>query len=263
MTDWQGIADGGYPAPADADLDVLAAELATALAEPDPHVRDGAAYAVLAHWIRAGVLDGQLRWLGDQMADRFTDPRVQARTFAPLVLAWVIERGTFDERWVRAFMDWYPGEIDLRGHDEHLGWLHAVAHGADLLGVLGRHPQVRPDLMLGLATRRMLAPTTFVWRDAEDDRLACALALTLTRADITDTESAAWLEPVEREFAAGEPGPVPPFASNAMRTLRMLYLLADRGVLGEPDGEVLRLTHRAAVLDALARTLAEVCWFLG
>jgi hypothetical protein len=248
MTDWQQIADTGYPPPAGADLDRLAAEFAD---------------AVLARWIRDGALDGQLRWLGDQMAGRFADPRLQARTFAPLVLAWVIERGAFDEQWVQAFAAWYPAETDLRGYDDRLGWLHAVAHGADLLSVLGRHPRVRPDTMLALASARMLAATDFVWRDTEEDRLAHALALTLARPDITEAESTTWLEPVERDFAAGEPGPVPAFASNTMRTLRTLYLLADRGVLAEPDGEVLRLPHRTAVLDTLARTLAEVCWFLG
>jgi hypothetical protein len=44
-----------------------------------------------------------------------------------------------------------------------------------------------------------------------------------------------------------------------MRTLRMLYLLADRGLLAPggngPPGTV---THREAVLDALAATLAIV-----
>lgn len=263
VTDWQQIVDAGFAVPPGADLGSLAASLSEALADPDPEIRDGPAYRVLSRWIRDGVLDGQLGSLGDQMAGRFADSRVQARTFAPLVLAWVVERGAFDQQWVRAFQDWYPRESDLRGYDQRLGWLHAVAHGADLLGVLGRHPQVPPALMLGLAARRMLAETEFVWRDAEDDRLGYALALALTRPDISTTESAAWLEPIERAFAAGEPGPVPPFASNTMRTLRMLYLLADRGVLAKPDGDVLPLRHRSAVLDAVARTLAEVSWFLG
>ena len=93
---------------------------------------------MLATWIERGELDGQLDWLGAAMADRFADPQVQARTFAALILAWVVERGRYDEHWARAFTAWYPAETDLRGYDPELGWLHAVAHGADLLGVLGR-----------------------------------------------------------------------------------------------------------------------------
>jgi hypothetical protein len=263
VTDWQRIADADFGVPDGASRDALAAELAGALADPDPRVRDGAAYAVLATWISRGEFDGQLPWLGAAMAERFADAQVQARAFAPLVLAWVTERGGYDEHWVRAFADWYPAETDLRGYDTELGWLHAVAHGADLLGVLGRHPQVQPESMLRLGARRMLAGTDVVWRDQEDDRLAFALALTLTRPELTAAQSTGWLVPIDERFAAGEPGPVPAFASNTMRTLRMLYLLADRGVRSEPAAAPLTLTWRADVLDRVAHTLAAVAWFAG
>jgi Protein of unknown function (DUF2785) len=263
MTNWQQIADSAFAVPVGADADALARELAEALADPDPVIRDGAAYSVLATWIRIGVLDDQLASLGAAMAARFADRRIQARAFAPLVLAWVVERGGFELGWVDAFEAWYPAEADLRGYDSELGWLHAVAHGADLLGALGRGGQVEPGRMLNLAARRMLAETEFVWRDQEDDRLAYAIALTLTRPELSGPASTSWLVPVAAKFAAGEPGPVPPFASNTMRTLRMLYLLADRGVRPEPDAAALSFTHRGAVLGQLADTLAQVAWFTG
>ena len=263
MTNWQQIADSAFAVPVGADAGALAGELAEALADPDPVIRDGAAYSVLATWIRIGVLDEQLASLGAAMAARFADSRIQARAFAPLVLAWVVERGGFDLGWVDAFETWYPAEADLRGYDSELGWLHAVAHGADLLGVLGRDGRVEPGRMLDLAARRMLAETEFVWRDQEDDRLAYAIALTLTRLELSGTASTSWLGPVAAKFGAGEPGPVPPCASNTMRTLRMLYLLAERGVRPEPDAAALPFTHREAVLGQLADTLAQVAWFTG
>ena len=92
VTDWDQIAAAGFAVPADTDVDALAADLAEAMADPDPRIRDGAAYAALATWIERGVLDRQLNWLGTTMAGRFEDPRIQARTFAALVLAWVVER---------------------------------------------------------------------------------------------------------------------------------------------------------------------------
>lgn len=262
MTDWQQIADDDFAVP-QVRRDLLAAELADALADPDPKVRDGAAYAVLATWVGRGVLDDQLDWLGDMMAARLGDPQIQARTFAALVLAWVIERGGYAEEWVNAAAAWYPAETDLRGFDPDLGWLHAVAHGADLLAVLGLHQRVRPETVLDLAAQRLLAQTPYVWRDQEDDRLGYAIALTLTRPDLTATQAAGWLDAVDARFAAGEPGPVPPFASNTMRTLRVLYLLADRGVRPEPGAQPVLLAHRQAVLDRLAATLAAVAWFTG
>lgn len=263
MTDWQQIADAGFELPPGENVDDLAAELSDAMADPDPRLRDGTAYAVMATWIERGVLDRQLARLGDGMAERFSDPRIQARTFAALVLCWILERGGFEDAWVSAFADWYPAEEDLRGFDPGLGWLHAVAHGADLLGVLGRDRRVRPERMLELGARRMLADTDYVWRDAEEDRLGQAMALTLTRADLTADQSTGWLDLVEEKFSHGEPGPVPPYASNSIRTLRLLYVLADRGVRAEPDTQPAPLTHRAQVTARLTSCLAPVTWFSG
>jgi hypothetical protein len=263
VTDWQKIADSDFAVPPGADRDELAAGLFAALADPDPEVRDGAAYAVLFTWLRRGELASQLGWLGIHAAARFGEPQIQARTFAPLVLAGVVEAGAFDESWVRAFEDWYAAETDLRGHDPGLGWLHAVAHGADLLGTLGCDQRVQPERMLALAAARMLADTSFVWRDQEDDRLAHAIALVLTRPGISAEQSTGWLAAVDEKFSAGEPGPVPPCASNTMRTLRLLYLLADRGVRAGPGAAPEPLTHRDEVKARLARTLAAVTWFAG
>ena len=263
VTDWDQIAAEGFALPPDADVDALTADLADALADPDPRIRDGAAYAVLATWIERGVLDRQLNWLGSEMAARFSDVRIQARTFAALVLAWVIERGAYDEAWTHAFAEWYPAETDLRGYDGRLGWLHAVAHGADLLGVLGRDPRVRPEWMLELGARRMVADTQYVWRDSEDDRLGYAMALILARPHLTVTRSTDWLDIIDQKFATAEPGPVPPYASNTIRTLRMLYLLADRGVRAEEGAPPQRLTHRDQVIERLASSLAAVSWFAG
>jgi hypothetical protein len=263
VTDWDQIAAAGFVVPPDADIDALTSDLAEAMADPDPRVRDGAAYAALATWIERGVLDRQLDRLGATMAARFSDSRIQARTFAALVLAWVIERGTYDEAWTRAFADWYPAETDLRGYDARLGWLHAVAHGADLLGVLGRDPRVRPEWMLELGARRMLADTEFVWRDSEDDRLGYAMALILARPHLTIAQSTSWLDLIDQKFATAEPGPVPPYASNTIRTLRMLYLLADRGVRAEEGAPPQRLAHRDKVITQLAKSLAVVSWFAG
>jgi Protein of unknown function (DUF2785) len=263
VSSWQEIADADFAVPGSADLDGLAAELAEALADPDPGVRDGPAYAVLATWLRRGVLDQQLASLGEAMMARFSDRRIQARTFAPLVLAWVVERGGFDNRWVQAFQHWYPAETDVRGYDDALGWLHAVAHGADLLGVLGRHEQVVPEEMLTLAARRMLADTEYVWRDQEDDRLAYAIAQTLGRSELTVPQSTSWLDLIDERFATAEPGPVPAFASNSMRTLRMLYLLADRGVRAAPGDPAEPLPHGEELKQRLARTLSTVAWFAG
>ncbi|GAA4848192.1 DUF2785 domain-containing protein [Kitasatospora terrestris] len=256
MTDWDLLEAA---APSAESVAVVSA----ALRSPDPVERDERAYPLLARWVPELAPEARLA-LGDELAGRFDDPEVQARTFAPLVLAKLVRAGAYRPQWLAAFGRWYPAETDLRGWDPALGWLHAVAHGADLLRAFGEHPEVDPAEPLALGAARLLAPTDQVWDAMEDDRLGFALALTLTRGELTEGRAVAWLDRIAEVFATGEPGPMPPFASNTLRTLRVLYLLADRGV--RPDwvgGEVRALPHREAVKQRIAEVLAVAAPYPG
>lgn len=250
------------------------------LRSADPAERDEVACLAMVHRIGSGAEDGDLVALGDEMALRLKDPQIQVRTFAALILAEVVERDMTSGRataaavlrWRDAFAAWYPAERDLRGWDERLGWLHAVAHGADALALFGRSPRLdRDDLrgLLGTGRERMLAETGYVFRDQEDDRLAYALALVLSRAELDTDDSVGWLAPVRDTFAAGGPGPVPASATNAMRTLRMLYLHCDRGFLfpeaarGDTTPVVTRVAHPEALKQALADILRLTWPYLG
>jgi hypothetical protein len=246
-------------------------DLLRMLRSADPGERDEVAYLAMVHRVGSGAEDGDLVALGDEMAGRLADPEIQARTFAALILAEVVERdmatGRADAeavlRWRDAFAAWYPAEQDLRGWDDRLGWLHAVAHGADALALFGRSPRLgREDLrgLLAIARERMLAKTDYVFRDQEEDRLAYALALVLSRPELDEYDSVGWLAPLSETFAAGEPGPVPAFATNAMRTLRMLYMHCDRGFLfpEATQGDMTAETTRVGYPEALKQALADV-----
>lgn len=241
------------------------------LRSPDPAERDDIAYLGMVQRVGSGAEDDRLIALGDEMAARLADGQVQTRTFAALLLGTVVERDQATGgatraavlRWRDAFAGWYPAERDLRGWDDGLGWLHAVAHGADTLASFGRSARLDRDDLTGLldvGRARLLAPTDFVLRDQEDDRLGYALALVLSRPELDAEDSVRWLRPVCAAFAAGGPGPVPAFATNTMRTLRMLYLLCDRGFLlpeatqGEAAGR-LSVAHPGALKPALAAAL--------
>ncbi len=194
MTDWRTVLGESPHIPADLDLDGTVAALTELLHSPDPALRDEFACTTLIRLLT--FLDsGQRRRLGEALLPLFDDAEVQARTFAPLILAALVRRGEFQPAWLERFEAWYPAESDLRGYDAKLGWLHAVAHGADLLGAFGRCELVEPASMLYLATKRLLAKTDYVLRDQEDDRLAYAIALTLARAELSEAESVAWLGP--------------------------------------------------------------------
>ncbi|MFC9618820.1 DUF2785 domain-containing protein [Streptomyces sp. NPDC056930] len=260
MIDWKSVEAADCAVPADRPMDDLVRELSRALADPDPLVRDGAPYTVLATWIARGAIGASRRLeLGDEMATRFTDPRVEARTFAPLVLDMLVAAGNLKAGWVDAFEHWYPAEQDLRGHDEELGWLHAVAHGADLLAGFGRHPEVAPVRMLDLAAARLTAPTDHVYDQMEDDRLARAIARVLTRTDLSERDAVGWLDPIAARFGADRLStPVPAHISNCLRTLRLLYILADRGVRPTSELPAEPLHHRDAVKSGIASVLDRI-----
>ena len=255
MTDWAQVREAGFAVPEGRPLGELVAELVGMLRSPDPVVRDRHAYSVLATWISRGVLStDELRALGEEMAPRFTDPEIQARTFAPLILDCIVTAGVFEPGWVPPFERWYVAEEDLRGYDEKLGWLHAVAHGADLLGALGQHAAVEPVQMLRLGIGRLLTPTPYVLRDMEDDRLGYALAATLTRDELTGSDATDWLDPAIRQLSNPPAEGITPEVTNTIRTLRVLYVLADHGLR---VGDAKKLT-RIPQADQVKTKLADV-----
>jgi hypothetical protein len=267
VTDWPAIIAADFAVPRGGVLPDLADELLDALCSPDPAVRDEQAYPVLATWIMGGRLDGGLSGLGDRVIGLLGHPEIQARSFAALILAALIHRDTIAAvldthslpRWTDGFASWWLAETDLRGWDDRLGWLHAVAHGADVVGELGLSPRLgAEDLarLLDLVRARLLAPTGYVFAHQEDDRTALALATVLARPELTAAAATSWLEPVRGYFEASRPAPVPAAAANTMRTLRSLYLMADRGFRPDPDqsGKLIP-PHRAEVLAALGDVL--------
>ncbi len=226
------------------------------LMSEDPVTRDELAFSTLARWIDRDVLSAtQLDALGDCMAKRFDSDAIQVRTFAPLILDSIVSKGRLRPAWFDAFAAWYPAERDLRGHDQKLGWLHAIAHGADLLGAFGRSTGVAPDRVLAIAAERLVAPGDTVWRDHEHDRLGYAIALTLTRDELTDETAVRWLDAVADNWANRTPGAPPAEVSNAVHTLRVVYILGTTGVRPSRQKTPLRLNHESEVRAALLKIL--------
>ncbi len=267
MTNWTAVIEADFAVPSDAALPELVAQLLADLCSPDPAVRDDQAYPVLATWIEAGLLDDDLALLGEQVTNLFTHPQLQARTFAALILAGLIHRDNVADLvdvatvlgWLSRFADWWLTESDLRGWDDELGWLHAMAHGADVIRLLGQSPRfgcVQLAQLLELVSVRLVTDTEYLFAHQEDDRIALALAAALVRPELSAIDATGWLGIIRRYFEAGQPGPVPAAAANAMRTLRSLYVMTDRGVRLEFDGDDESIpTHRDEILTAIGELL--------
>jgi hypothetical protein len=141
-------------------------------------------------------------------------PEIQARTFATLCLALVILRDSITAElddatvlcWRDEFAAWWSAETDLRGHDEQLGWLHAIAHGSDAVEALGRSPRLgQTDLtaLLELTAARMITPSGYLLGHGENDRMSYALASILARPELSEQDATGWLAGTS---TAGAPG---------------------------------------------------------
>ncbi|MEP6817502.1 MAG: DUF2785 domain-containing protein [Marmoricola sp.] len=241
---WRSVLYGGMGVPSGRSLSDLTTELGNMLGDPDPAVRDGLALPILAAWVSNGVYDDLLTRLGDGICSLMEDgvgevatDGVFQRSFAVLVLAEIIERDNrmdlLDDRTVRGWGDriarWLVAEKDVRGFDPQKGWAHAVAHGADAIGALGRSPRIHgPGLvfLLDVVADRVLEPTPEFFVAGEPDRLARA-AMDALRRNLVDVETLEpWLTRLADRARPDVNDSMHPFRvnGNVQSFLRALYL---------------------------------------
>jgi hypothetical protein len=169
------------------------------LGATDPVERDEIAYPILATWISEGVYDDLLAGLGDGMTAGLTQglgesgtDSVFRRSFSALVLAECVERDNAESLvppgkildWGDRVTGWVVRERDVRGFVPGCGWAHAVAHGADALGVLADSPHfglTELTVVLDVIADRVLLETPAPLTSGEPDRLAMATMGVLRR----------------------------------------------------------------------------------
>lgn len=273
------IVGADFPVPGDRPLADLTADLTRALGDPDPVLRDDLALTVLVTWIGRGVYDDLLVGLGDGLAtglrpgigERGTDS-VFRRSSSALALAACVQRDTRVLRvpsgtvlaWGDRLVTWFLAEQDVRGLVEGHGWAHAVAHGADALGVLAGSPHLgreELEVVLEVLADRVTRPSTSpddLLLAGEPDRLAAAVLSVLRRDLVVVDHLEGWV--VRLADAAGPVGPVGPGAAqlgdphlargNPQAFLRALHLQ----LLLAPEPPAVRSDLLLVLVDALRRT---------
>jgi len=241
---WSHVKASGLAVPDDRPLAELTAELTTMLGSPDPHVRDGLAYPTLATWVDRGVYDDLIVGLGDGMCAGLTvglgeqgTDTVFRRTFSVLVLAECVDRdneqglvpGAKLLEWGDHIASWYVRERDVRGFVPGKGWAHAVAHGADAIGVLARSPHFgRNELtvLLDVMGDRVLAPVEAPFGHGEPDRMALATMTVLRRNIVPLSVVEPWVARIAAGAERAVGGDVDPYlaTANAEAFLRALHL---------------------------------------
>lgn len=94
---------------------------------------------------------------------------------------------------------YFLAEQDLRGHETGIGWMHAVAHGSDLLAVLALHDVLQTAdlerIMLAIATK-VAPPIPHIYLYNEDQRMVRAILETLQRNLLTMDFIGNWLDQI-------------------------------------------------------------------
>ncbi|MFC6590885.1 DUF2785 domain-containing protein [Deinococcus lacus] len=276
MTDWTSLAAHDFQLPDGHAAPELLPEALALLVSPDPAERDGLAYPALATWLAAGHLDAELANLVAEAQALLQAPEIHSRSFGALLLAAALSRDAVTRslaqpRWraaLDAWAQWYTTETDLRSHDEAAGWLHAVAHGADVAATFAEHPAAtRPVLLSILDTlleRIQQVDTPLL--QTEDDRLALAAFVTLCRPELRDADREGWLARLGHLMTPDANGPRPPSAAFAVQVGRALLMFTHFGLQGQgtPDTPASAAdSWRGALLRALHGAFAYAYGELG
>lgn len=271
--DWSAIAADGAIPEGEQPFE-LALELSELLGARDPVLRDDRAYSLLANWIvrQKRFEPDQLReltrrWTGnlEQGLGSAGDDSVLLRSFSALALALIAARdldtpfmGTEEvDALLQSALDYSARERDLRDWDAQLGWIHAVAHTADLLKFLARNPKVDTDglnRILAAVEQRLATPMERGFSMGEDERLARTVAAVLLRAEHDEQGYAAFLEQL-RDARARAANAAPFTAANVVVGQNILHMLRTlHSGLASIDGLP---PHTQRARDATARAIAR------
>lgn len=243
---WQQVLDSDMAVPNERPLNELTAELVGMLGSPNPVERDEISFPVLATWVGDGVYDDLLVTFGDSLADGLRqgvgshdDDSVFRRSSCARVLTECIRRDNVAHvlpvdavvNWADRALGWYVREQDIRGFVEGKGWAHTVAYGADLISALAQSHHLGKAhlaILLEVLAERVLASSTRILTDGEDDRCAAAALTILQRNVIDSDELDAWVERLGRGMVRPRgysPAAWPsPSARNTSAFVRALYL---------------------------------------
>ncbi|MBE2249205.1 MAG: DUF2785 domain-containing protein [Myxococcus sp.] len=175
----------------------------------DPVLRDEVGYGLAVQWLyrEQALTPAELKSLGDALLARLAVPpsggdSVLGRSFSALWLSMAAaaesKKALLDEPTFAALLEAgaheLEAEIDLRGYEPKLGWIHATAHTSDLLKFLARDPRLtgaQQERIVASVRARLEKGDTFAW--AEDERLAAVLRSLINRADFQPAPLEAWL----------------------------------------------------------------------
>lgn len=184
------------------------------IGNPDSYLRDELIYKSFGKLIHSNQLNAnelekllvrlkQDDYLFYGIGEEGTDS-VFTRSFSVLVIAAIIEydvaRLQLDkpiiQHTVERVVEYMLIEKDTRGFVEGKGWAHAIAHGADALDALAKHPEMKNAEIIKILyaiEHALLRQVDYL--DEEEERLAIIISSLLKHQD-AEKEIQLWIEKI-------------------------------------------------------------------
>lgn len=218
-------------------------EFLKTLGNPDPSIRDGANLAWFSGVIEGGRLgERELVDVLSKLVSCTSDASEFKRSFSFLALsmllhsdkeAW-LDESTLDELSDSAIATLLI-KADTRAYTEEFGWVHEVAHIADLLLSIAIHPSFKNYAWMLSSVLGYLKGRTLPFSGGEDARFGAVIAALVMRID-QEVAIDTVLDAVERDYF------VKPYFHNMQATLRAAeYYLIHTGHFSSSKSEGLQL----------------------
>ncbi len=204
---WRPIAAQNTPA----NVDSLAVALLQCLSSPNAELRDEIAYGLMTTWLRSKSLSPErqlflVQQLSTNLASRGTETSLQ-RSFSALILSELLRADA-----LKAFMTDAQRDVllhtssaalseedDYRGWDETLGWVHPIAHMADVMWRFALHPALNEtqaqEILQAVGNKAAVSEAFYHFN--EGDRLARPITILLRREAASPEEFTEWLAQFE------------------------------------------------------------------
>jgi len=189
----------------------LAPALVECLGSENSELRDGIGYELFTYWLRNEKLSSESKLdLLNSLSENLTlsdEAHSLQRSFSALVLSELLRADNLSsfmadedrEMLLQTTVNAMAIETDFRGFDDNLGWVHPIAHLADVLWRFSLHSALsaqQAQLILN-AVRSKAVTSESAYITNEGDRLARSVTVLITRNLLPAAEFASWLRSFE------------------------------------------------------------------
>ena len=209
---WVAVKENNFAFPDGHSVQSLTEVLITYIASTDPELRDTIGLEAFYHWLKQGLYRlNDLRSINKRLITNLQqnigetgNDAAFLRSFSALWLANIVSHdnevkilGQDDIHPIlEAALVYFSAEHDIRGYIPVKGWVHAIAHTADLLCALAisNHTDANDHLkILDCITSKLSDSSLGIFRYNEDSRIAQPALWIFIRDTLTLDQIEAWV----------------------------------------------------------------------